>query len=113
MKIILSPIASDHTTTVSIEGLIITIDETAIDLSIIPEGGQAEPELDAPFVGPVTRNEVTIKYFYDSSKAEPHQSMNWDDYTFEVESGEVPCPIVWKPVDDSLSSSILNPENEV
>ena len=30
-------------------------------------------------------------------KAEPDQSTNWDDWTFFVESGDVPCPIKWKP----------------
>jgi hypothetical protein len=97
MKIILSPIASDHTTTVSIDGLVLTIDGQEIDLSPIPEGGEAEPDENSPFLGSVTREEATIKYFYDSSKAVPNQSKNWDDYTFEVTSGSVPCPIVWKP----------------
>jgi hypothetical protein len=96
MKIILSPIASNRTTEVSISGLVLTIDGTAIDLSVIPEGGQAEPEANSPFIGPVTRDEATIRYFYDSSRAEPHQSTDWADYTFEVELGEVPCPIKWR-----------------
>jgi hypothetical protein len=97
MKIILSPIASDHTTTVSINGLVLTIDGAVIDLSVIPEGGQAEPEEGSPFVGPVTRDAATIKYFYDSSKSEPNQSSDWTDYIFEIKSGEVPSPIIWKP----------------
>jgi hypothetical protein len=97
MKIILSPIASDHTTSVSIDGLVLTIDGTAIDLSVIPEGGQAEPDDDSPFVGIVTRDKATIRYHYDSVLAEPNQSTDWADYTFEVESGEVPSPIIWKP----------------
>ena len=97
MKIILSPVASDHTTTVSVNGLTLTIDGQEIDLSVIPEGGVAEPDDDSPFVGNVTRDAVTIRYHYESSKAEPNQSTNWDDYTFEMTSGEVPCPILWKP----------------
>jgi len=96
MKLILSPIASDHTTTVSVDGLVLTIDGTAIDLSIIPEGGEAEPEENAPFLGIITREQVTIKYFYDTARAEPNQSMDWVDYTFDIELGEVPCPIIWK-----------------
>ena len=95
MKIILSPIASDYTTTVAVDGLKLTIDEQEIDLSVIPEGGQAEPEDNSPFVGTVTRDRVEIKYYYESDKAEPHQSADWDDYTFEITSGEVPCPIKW------------------
>ena len=97
MKITLSPIASDHTTTVSVDGLILTIDGQEIDLSVIPEGGVAEPEDDSPFIGNVTRNAVTIRYHYESAKAEPNQSTNWNDYTFDMTSGEVPCPILWKP----------------
>jgi len=96
MKITLSPIASNKTTQVSINGLILNIDGTEIDLSVIPEGGYAEPEENSPFIGKVTRDEVTIKYFYNSSVAQPSQSTNWDDYTFNITEGEVPCPIVWK-----------------
>lgn len=97
MKIILSPIASNKTTTVSLSGLVLTIDGTEYDLSIIPEGGQAEASEDSPFIGTVTRESVTIRYEYDSMKAEPDQSTNWDDWTFFVESSDVPCPIKWKP----------------
>ena len=78
MKLILSPIASDHTTTVFIDGLVLTIDGEPIDLSVIPEGGQAEAEDDSPFSGIVTREQVAIKYFYDFAKAEPNQSTDWD-----------------------------------
>lgn len=97
MKIILSPVSGDKTTTVSLSGLVLTIDGVDYDLSIIPEGGQAEASEDSPFIGTVTRDSVTIRYEYDSMKAEPDQSTNWDDYTFEVVEGEVPCPIKWKP----------------
>ena len=96
MKIILSPIASNRTTEVSVSGLVITIDGQPIDLSVIPEGGYAEPDEASPFIGKVTRDEVTVRYHYESLKAEPDQSKDWADYTFEVTDGPVPCPIVWK-----------------
>ena len=96
MIIKLSPLASTYTTLVSINGLIVTVDGTDYDLSIIPEGGQAEADEDSPFTGTVTRDQVTVKYHYDMLKAEPNQSTDWDDYTFDIESGDVPCPIVWK-----------------
>jgi hypothetical protein len=96
MKIILSPIASNRTTTVSVDGLTITIDGEAIDLSVIPEGGYAEPDDDSPFIGKVTRDEVTVRYHYESLKALPDQSTDWADYTFDVTSGPVPCPIQWR-----------------
>jgi hypothetical protein len=107
MKIILSPVASNRTTEVSVSGLVITIDGTSIDLSVIPEGGYAEPDDESPFIGNVTRDEVTVRYHYESIKAEPNQSTNWDDYTFEVTDGPVPCPIVWKPEPE------VTEENEV
>ena len=94
MKLILSPIASDRTTQVSVNGLIVTVDNTDYDLSVIPEGGQAEGE--APFQGVVTRDKVTIQYHYESLAAEPDQSTNWDDYTFTDPKGKVPSPIKWK-----------------
>ena len=96
MKIILSPIASNHTTTVALDGLVLTIDGIPYDLSAIPEGGQAEATADSPFIGVVTRDEVTIRYHYDSQAALPHQSTDWADYTFELTSGPVPSPIQWR-----------------
>ena len=97
MKIILSPVASNKITSVSVSGLVLTIDGTDYDLSVIPEGGQAEAAESSPFIGTVTRDAVTIRYEYDSLKAEADQSTNWADYTFDVVGGEVPCPIKWKP----------------
>ena len=96
MKIILSPIASNRTTTIFVDGLILKIDGKEVDLSVIPEGGLAEPEEDSPFIGNVTREKAVIKYYYESIKAVPQQSQKWEDYTFDIQSGEVPCPIVWK-----------------
>ena len=100
MKITLSPIASRKTTAVSVNGLTLTIDGQEVDLSVIPVGGEAEPEDGSPFIGKVTRDEVTIRYEYDSFKAEPNQSTDWDDYTFDVTEGDVPCPIKWLPVEE-------------
>ena len=97
MRVVLSPLASDHTTLVSINGLVITVDGTDYDLSVIPEGGQAEADENSPFIGTLTRDKVTVKYHYDMFKAEENQSTDWADYTFDIESGEVPCPIKWKP----------------
>lgn len=99
MKLILSPIASDHTTQVSVNGLVINVDGTEYDLFVIPEGGQAEAETGAPFTGIVTRDKVTIQYHYDSKAAVPDQSKDWDDYTFTDPQGEVPSPIIWKELE--------------
>ena len=102
MIIKLSPIASNKTTTVSLNGLTLTIDGQDIDLSVIPIGGEAEPDENSPFIGKVTRDEVTIRYEYNSQLAEPNQSTDWDDYTFEITEGEVPCPIIWKPIQETV-----------
>jgi hypothetical protein len=96
VTIILSPIASNYTTSVSVDGLVLIIDGVAVDLSVIPEGGYAIPEEDGPFVGKVTRERVVIKYHYGLALAEPVQSADWADYTFDVVEGVVPCPIVWR-----------------
>ena len=95
MKIILSPVASNKTTEIEVTGLVLTIDGQEIDLSIIPEGGSAESDNEL-FIGLVTRDEVTIRYEYNSQLAESSQSTDWDDYTFEINEGRVPSPIKWK-----------------
>ena len=100
MKIILSPIASTYTTEVEVDGTTIIIDRTPIDLSVIPEGGYAEPDDDSPFIGKVTRDEVTVRYHYNSIEAEPNQPTDWAAYTFDVTSGPVPSPIIWKETSD-------------
>lgn len=102
MKIILHIIESGHLgtethTEVSVSGHVVTVDGVPIDLSVIPEGGQAEAAEDSPLTGIVTRDEVYVIYHYNGAKAEPDQSSDWADYTFDITEGEVPCPIVWKP----------------
>ena len=97
MRVVLSPLASTYTTLISINGLIVNVDGTDYDLSIISEGGSAEADEGSPFTGTVTREQVTVKYHYDMFKAEDDQSADWNDYTFDVVSGDVPCPIEWKP----------------
>ncbi|MCC5955670.1 MAG: hypothetical protein JJU07_06170 [Natronohydrobacter sp.] len=41
--------------TIHVAGDILTIDGTAHDLSVVPEGGEGWPEGDSPFLGPITR----------------------------------------------------------
>lgn len=98
MRVILSPIASNKTTVVSVSGLTVTVDGTDYDLSVIPEGGQAEADVNSPFIGTVTREQVMIRYEYNSQLAEPNQPTDWADYTFDITVGEVPCPIKWKEI---------------
>jgi hypothetical protein len=93
MKIKFISIASSYTTSVSLSGLILTIDGIDYDLSVIPAGGQAEAS--APFIGIVTRGECTIQYHYDSALAEPYQSTNLADYVFDTSKPFID-PIKWR-----------------
>ena len=108
MIIVLSPLASEHTTQVSINGSVITVDGTEYDLSQIPEGGSAEATEDSPFIGTLTRDKVIVEYHYDMFKAEENQSTNWDDWTFFVESGKVPCPVKWKEIPPETTEEIVD-----
>lgn len=89
------------------------MDDVDYDLSVIPEKGQAEAEEGSPFIGVVTRDEVIVQYCYDSSKAEPSQSADWADYTFEIESGDVPCPILWLPEPDIEEPLLEDDDDDV
>jgi hypothetical protein len=113
MRVILSPIASNTDTQVSVSGLVITVDGTDYDFSVIPEGGDAEPGEGEPFIGTLTRDQVTVQYHYDSTTAEPNQSTDWADYTFDITSGEVPDPIARKqPEPDFVFAPQIEPDPE-
>jgi hypothetical protein len=96
MKITFSTISSHKTTSVSIKGLVLTIDSVDYDLSVIPVGGRAQAPLSSPFIGPVMRDEVKIKYHYDSSLAELLQPSEDLISVIDVKNGKVPCPIKWR-----------------
>lgn len=101
MKIKLNSQAVNKTTNapvISLSGLILTIDEQSVDLSVIPEGGQAEADEDSSLIGTVTRNEVTIRYPYSTDIYESNQSTNPADYEFEITEGVVPCPLIKRSV---------------
>ena len=101
MKIILHIQGSDKTSTVSISGLVVTVNGIDYDLSQIPEGGQAEAMPDTPFIGVLTREQVNIVYTFNSFNVEQNNAFTLDDLTFDIESGEIPCPIQWKPVEET------------
>lgn len=96
MQITLSPVASAKTTKIEVSGLVLTIDGAPYDLGLIPQGGVAEAAEGSPFNGTVSREKVTIRYEYESCKAENNQPTDFLAYTVEVSSGEVPCPIIWR-----------------
>ena len=97
MKIKLSPVVSNKTKqapVVSLSGLILTIDNQQIDLSVIPVGGQAEAEENSLLIGVVTRDEVTIRYSYSTDIYESRQSINQEDYMFNITEGTINCPLI-------------------
>ena len=101
MKIKLSPKAQSETTNapvITLLGLTLTIDDQVIDLSVIPNGGQAEADDNSPLIGVVTRDEVTIRYPYSTDIYESNQSTNPADYEFEITEGTVPCPLIKRSV---------------
>lgn len=108
MKLILSPIAviKAPDMQIRVSGLVIAINGTMYDLSAIPDGGQAEAANGSPFVGVLTREQVTIRYEYDMVRAEDNQSTDWADYTFDITDGVVPCPIKWKPEINGVRNGI-------
>lgn len=90
MIIKLNPVSGIKDTTISLNGLILTIDGIDYDLSVIPDGGQANAPIDSPVSGIVTREEVTITYEYDQSTSELNQpaiglDLMWDTDTVFVD----------------------------
>lgn len=104
MKIILhAQRAETNDTPPVVDGDTITYRELTYDLSPIEEGDLYEAG--EPFAAPVTRNGgelvVELQYHYSTDTAEMHQPTSLDAYTFTVTSGQCPCPIVRKQVEES------------
>ena len=104
MRITLSPKNDNEINDIppSVNGDIITYRGESYDLAQLPSGG--EVEADEPFVGKIKRDEqgvvhVTLQYRYCTDTAELMQSTDINDYIFDVTSGECPCPIKRKPVE--------------
>lgn len=107
MIIKLNPIVKHEPTTpptIRLNGLILTIGDTDYDLSAIPEGGQAEGE--SPFVGICTRDEVTIEYPYSTDIYEPNQPTEQSAYEFDIVDGQVPCPLIKRPVVEEVTENV-------
>lgn len=93
MIINLIPVSGTKDTTISLNGLILTINGIDYDLSVIPVGGQADATIDSPFAGIVTREEVTIAYEYDQSTSGLNQPATGLDLVWDTDSAFVD-PIV-------------------
>lgn len=98
MLITLHPQAGDYTSSMSLSGLVLTIDGVDYDLSQIEEGGDAMAPLPFSQYHRQSREHVHIVYRYDQQKAENEQP----EETYDIQSGECPCPIVWKPAKEDV-----------
>jgi hypothetical protein len=82
-----------------VDGKKLTFNNVTYDFSPLLEG--AEIDLGQPFTAPVKcvngQILVSLTYLYSSETALPEQSTDIADYTFEIESGQCPCPIKRKP----------------
>lgn len=89
----------DPETTASVAGDILTVNGVAYDLSPVPEGGEATPEGESPFVGAITRENgepvAAILWRYDGATADPNQGTELPVAT--ITSGNVPDPVLRKP----------------
>tara|TARA_R100001230_G_C5675849_1_gene181489 strand:- start:816 stop:1154 length:339 start_codon:yes stop_codon:yes gene_type:complete len=89
----------DSETAASVSGDTLTVNGVAYDLSPVPEGGEATPEGESPFVGAITRTNgeihAAILWRYDSATAEPDQPPVHPVVT--ITSGDVPDPVLRKP----------------
>lgn len=100
MKIILSQLVSNNADSPpSVSGEVLNYRGESYDLSQLPDNAQVEAE--SPFIGAIKRVngqvELTLEYHYNTDTAEPFQSTDWADYTFVVENGQCPDPIIYKP----------------
>lgn len=105
MKIILSPIESTTADNPpSVSGDVLTYRGDQYDLGLLPDGG--EVEADMPFIGSIKRVngqvELTLQYQYSTENAEANQPTDLAAYTFIVENGQCPDPIVYKPASEPV-----------
>ncbi|MGC9368719.1 MAG: hypothetical protein ACP5DX_04170 [Paracoccaceae bacterium] len=104
MKITISPIAAlpgGAETQVTVSGDTITVDGTPYDLSAVPEGGEATPQGEHPFVGKITRTNgelaCTVRFLFEASTAEPVQPSDPAHWVATLSDGDLPDLIVRKP----------------
>lgn len=103
MIITMSPIAwfpGQPETTLTIAGDVITVDGIDYDLSAVPEGGEAMPEGDHPFIGAIRREagviHCAIPCRYDADTAAPNQPVDPEHLVVTASDGAVALPIIRK-----------------
>lgn len=100
---------NEHTVppTISLSGLVLTVGDTVIDLSQVPENGSAEWDNPNIVKGEVTRDFIEIVYPYSTHDYEPMQSTNPADYEVELLEGEtLKCPLIKRPVQQNKEDDL-------
>jgi hypothetical protein len=106
MNLTISPAAGlpgQPETTASVSGDVLTVDGTPYDLSAVPEGGEAIPAGDHPFIGAITRSGGEIAahirgvYGDDAERSQPTDPAHW---VLIVSDGPVPMPFVKAPTSE-------------
>lgn len=82
----------------------IAYDGNVFDFSSIGDGQQVEAEY--PAIGIIERVgsvlHITLAFLYDVSLAEPNQPTDISNLTYELESGFVPDPVIYKEVTENV-----------
>ena len=90
-KITLSPVASDHDTSISVDGSVLTYDGVDYDFSALTTGSQVEAV--SPAIGLIENKSgvinITLEYHYESATAESNQSTDINDYIVTASSGAI------------------------
>ena len=111
MILTLSPVASNRTSIIQVDGDSITVDGHSFDLTALPNDSMCDAV--EPAIGVVVRQNnvlrLSVVYYYDSALAEPVQSSNPQDYVFNIEFGEVPSPIRWRPIEPPMPTDFDEP----
>lgn len=112
MKLTLSPmrgLPGQPETEIAVSGDTITVDGTPYDLSAVPEGGEAVPAGEHPFVGPITRagGEIVCTVCVAlGDDAEPTQPLDPAIWTMRVADGPVVIPAVRKPMPEEPADDV-------
>ena len=103
MNLTLSPqrgLLGQPETIIVVSGDSIIVDGTAFDLSVVPEGGEATPEGEHPFIGTITRQggiiHATVRIRLDgmAEREQPSDPAHW---ILEGVEGPVELPIIRIP----------------
>ena len=92
-------------TTASVAGDVLTVNGITYDLSLVPEGGEATPEGDHPFIGTITRTNgeivATIIWSYGPGAA-TNQPVDPAYWVITLTDGPIPSLILLEGVPNAV-----------